>query len=170
VEHPKRVGDCTTVAVMLALRCRGYDIAVPFGENSRYDLVVDDGTTLRRVQCKTGRLRDDTIRFATASSYCHHPTEKPTQRHYRGQVDDFAVHCRETGSVYLIPIEGLPSEGASLRVIPARDGQQRRIRYAFDYEIGHIPYAASTVLLAGRVRHLASPAKHERTDKIIDSR
>jgi PD-(D/E)XK endonuclease len=140
VEHPKTIGDCTTLAVMLALRASGYDISVPFGENTRYDLVLDDGESLRRVQCKTGRLREGAVRFATASSYYHHPNEKPTQRHYRGQVDGFAVHCRETGAVYLVPIENLPSEGASLRVTPPLNRQRKRIRFAADYEIARVPY------------------------------
>ena len=93
MEHPKRVGDRSTLAVMLALSERGYDIAVPFGENTRYDLIIDDHTRLYRVQCKTGRLRGGAIEFPTASSYYHHPNEKPTQRHYQGQVDLFGVFC-----------------------------------------------------------------------------
>ncbi len=76
---------------MLALRDVGYSVSVPFGENTRYDLVIDDGTRLARVECKTGRLRKGAIEFPTASSYYHHPNEKPSQRHYRGQVDFFAV-------------------------------------------------------------------------------
>jgi PD-(D/E)XK endonuclease len=143
MEHPKTVGDCTTLAVMFALRSNGYDVSVPFGENTRYDLILDDGTSLRRIQCKTGRLRSGAIRFAPASSYSHHPNEKPTQRHYRGQVDDFAVHCRETGVVYLVPIDRLPTEGASLRVTPALNGQPKHIRNASDYEIARIPYGRS---------------------------
>jgi len=31
---------------MLALTDCGYDVAVPFGENTRYDLIVDDGTPI----------------------------------------------------------------------------------------------------------------------------
>ncbi|MBA3382696.1 MAG: hypothetical protein H0T97_12665 [Actinobacteria bacterium] len=34
---------------MIALREAGYIIAIPFGENTRYDLVVDDGEGLRRL-------------------------------------------------------------------------------------------------------------------------
>jgi PD-(D/E)XK endonuclease len=138
VDHPKDVGDRTTLAVMLALRERGYGVAVPFGENTRYDLVLDDGTQLMRVQCKTGRLRFGAVEFATASSYAHHPNEKPTQRHYRGQVDSFAVYCRATAGVYLIPIGDLPLDRAYLRVDPPRNGQRRRIRYAADYEIARV--------------------------------
>lgn len=34
---------------MVALREMGYAISVPFGENTRYDLVIDDGLRLARV-------------------------------------------------------------------------------------------------------------------------
>jgi hypothetical protein len=123
---------------MLALREAGFAISVPFGENTRYDLVLDDGEQLSRVQCKTGRLRQGAITFKTASSYYHHPNEKPTQRHYRGQVDYFAVYCRETDGVYLIPIDGLPDEEASLRVTSPLNGQRKRIRLARDYQVAQV--------------------------------
>jgi len=45
---------------------------VPFGENTRYDLVVDDGLRLGRVQCKSGQLVSGVVRFKTASTYAHH--------------------------------------------------------------------------------------------------
>jgi hypothetical protein len=34
---------------MLALHEAGYAVSVPFGENTRYDLIIDDGTSLARV-------------------------------------------------------------------------------------------------------------------------
>lgn len=140
MEHPKDVGDRTTLAVMLGLRELGYAVSVPFGENTRYDLVIDDGNRLQRVQCKTGRLRNGVVQFRTASSCAHHPhqRERQLQRHYRGQVDSFAVYCRDTGGVYLLPIEELPAEMACLRVRPVRNGQRRRIRGAADYEVASL--------------------------------
>jgi PD-(D/E)XK endonuclease len=56
MEHPKDIGDRSRLAVMLALRAAGFAVLIPFGENTRYDLVIDDGYSLGRVQCKTGRL------------------------------------------------------------------------------------------------------------------
>lgn len=138
IEHPKAIGDRTTLAVMLALSEQGLEIAVPFGENTRYDLLVDDGTSIRRVQCKTGRLRGGAVRFKTASSHAHHPNPKPTQRHYVGQIDAFAVYCPETGGVYVIPIDGLPVCQAQLRVTPPRNGQRKRIRLAADFEVATV--------------------------------
>jgi PD-(D/E)XK endonuclease len=64
VDHPKDVGDRTTLAVMMALRELGFAVLVPFGENTRYDLAIDDGERPARVQCKTGRLRFGAVRWA----------------------------------------------------------------------------------------------------------
>ena len=49
MDHPKDTGDRTQLAIMLALRDAGYAVLVPFGENTRYDLVIDDGKSLARV-------------------------------------------------------------------------------------------------------------------------
>jgi hypothetical protein len=66
VEHPKLVGDRTTLAVIAGLRSAGYDVLLPFGENTRYDLVIDDDGRLSRVQCRIkGRLRFEWNRLAT---------------------------------------------------------------------------------------------------------
>jgi hypothetical protein len=68
VEHPKSKGDRTTLAVMIALREEGYAISIPFGENIRYDLLIDDGNTIGRVQCKTGRLRAGAVLFMSVAA------------------------------------------------------------------------------------------------------
>jgi hypothetical protein len=139
MKHPKDVGDDSTLAIIVALARCGYRILLPFGENSRYDLVTDDGRSLRKVQCKTGRLRAGAVVFATCSNYAHHPSPKPS-RHYLGEVDDFAVFCPQLGAVYLIPIDHLKSATTygRLRVDPPRNGQQKRIRFAAAYEVARI--------------------------------
>jgi hypothetical protein len=139
MEHPKDIGDRSTLAIMLALRELGYAVYVPFGENTRCDLVIDDGLPLFRVQCKTGRLRNGAVSFKTCSSYMHHPHPKMPARDYVGEVDYFAVFCRDTGSVYLVPIDHLSARWqAMLRVEPARNCQQKRILHAQQYEIGRV--------------------------------
>jgi hypothetical protein len=54
MRDPKAIGDRSTLAIIFALQANGFDLLVPFGENTRYDLVIDDGTRLACVQCKTG--------------------------------------------------------------------------------------------------------------------
>jgi hypothetical protein len=139
VEHPKDVGDRSTLAIILALHCAGYSVLLPWGENTRYDLAVEFERELRLVQCKTGRLKHGAVYFRTASSYYHHPRPKMPAKHYRGQIDLFAVYCPETTGVYLVPIADLDVDSrASLRVTPSRNNQRKRIRFAADYEVGRV--------------------------------
>ena len=138
-EHPKDIGDRSQLAAVLALREAGYHVSLPIGENSRYDLIIERDGLMARVQCKTGRLEGGAIRFRTASSYYHHPHPNMPHKHYKGEIEYFAVYCRETGSVYLVPIRDADCEQAgSLRVEPCRNNQQLRIRWARDYEIGTV--------------------------------
>jgi len=150
MEHPKDIGDRTTLAVILALRNAGYAIFLPFGENTRADLVIDDGADLSRVQCKTGRLRQGAVRFRVCSSYAHHPRPKVIRRHYLDDVEFFAVHCPETSAVYLIPIADLPLRNqATLRVDEPRNNQRQRVRPAARYEIGRVRATAEPGASAG---------------------
>ena len=124
---------------MLALRHAGFAILVPFGENTRYDLVIDDGRAFARVQCKTGRLRQGAVRFAVCSCYGHHLRPGNARRDYQGQIDYFGVHCPDTSSVYLVPIADLSVRvQAALRVEPTRNNQRDHVRWATDYEIGRV--------------------------------
>jgi hypothetical protein len=139
MQHPKDIGDRSTMAIIFALQVAGYPVLLPFGENTRYDIVIDTGAKLRRVQCKTGRLREGAVVFRTCSSYGHHPNPKIIRRDYQGEIDDFAVYCPELRSVYLIPIEDVSTRTtAMLRVNPPRNGQYKRIRLAAAYEVAKI--------------------------------
>jgi PD-(D/E)XK endonuclease len=138
-EHPKAIGDRSTLAIMFALQTNGFDLLVPFGENTRYDLVIDDGARLARVQCKTGHIENGAIFFRTCSSYAHHPNPKRRFRDYAGDVDYFGVYCRDNGGVYLVPIEDLPTRyTGSLRIEPAKNSQRRGLRMAAEYEIARL--------------------------------
>jgi hypothetical protein len=144
MDHPKAKGDRSTLAIMLALSEAGYAVLVPFGENTRYDLVIDDGVSLKRVQCKTGRLREGGIRFAACSSYAHHPNPRMVVRDYLDQIDYFGVYCPETHGAYLVPVqEAQVRRAGTLRVAPARNGQRRKIRFAADYQIAEVAVRAT---------------------------
>jgi len=138
-EHPKIRGDKTTLAVMAVFREAGYGLYVPFGENSRCDVIIERDGELARVQIKTGRLRRGAVEFNVCSSYAHHPNPKVVKRTYEDDIDFFGVHCRDTNGVYLIPIEHVPLKRvAALRVEPSKNNQYQRVRWARDYKIGTV--------------------------------
>jgi hypothetical protein len=151
VDHPKDIGDRSTLAVMLALQQRGYTLLLPFGENTRYDVVIEDAPLFARVQCKTGRLRDGAVVFRTCSSYAHHPNPRDLRRDYTGQVEYFGVFCPDNGGIYLVPIEDVETRNvARLRVTPPRNSQVKKIRDAADCEIARlvVPSAAPALVAA----------------------
>jgi hypothetical protein len=134
--HPKLVGDRST-AMVLARLLEIYDvILLPFGENQRYDLVVEYLGSFIRVQCKTGRLYGDVIHFNACSSVYHHPNapqRDDKSRDYRGAADFFGVYCRENDSVYLVPVEVVGTRSGTLRLGATRNSQQKGVRWARDY-------------------------------------
>jgi hypothetical protein len=53
VVHTKVAGDTTEAVVMAEFVKAGFPVLIPFGENHRYDLVIEAGGRFLRVQCKT---------------------------------------------------------------------------------------------------------------------
>ena len=127
MDHPKDIGDRSTLAIMLALREAGYALYVPFGENTRCDLLIENGDVLSRVQCKTGRLHQGAVVFPVCSTYGHHRNPATARRTYEGQIDLFAVYCPETAAVYVVPLCDVATRtSATLRIAAPRNGQRKR--------------------------------------------
>ena len=127
------ISEGHAIALLLKL---GYSGALPFGDNQRYDLIVDDGARLWRAQVKTGRLRDGVVLFSCASQNVL--TRKRSS--YDGQIDMFLIYCPETDKVYRVPIEDAPSSDMSLRVdAPKYRTPHSTIRWARDYELSSRP-------------------------------
>ena len=48
----QRKGDIATTQAIATFTVIGFDVSIPVTESAAYDLIVDDGEALRRVQCK----------------------------------------------------------------------------------------------------------------------
>lgn len=127
----KQKGEISESQVLAALMRVGYPVLVPFGDNQRYDLVFDDGESLRKVQVKTGRVRAGAIRFNCASWQ----RDTKVKSTYVDQVDFFGVYCPETQHCYLVPIEDCPSSEMSLRIVASLSGQVQGTNLAEKYII-----------------------------------
>ncbi|MGH2757303.1 MAG: group I intron-associated PD-(D/E)XK endonuclease [Actinomycetota bacterium] len=136
--HTKLVGDQTQAFVIAHLLPVYPVILLPYGENQRYDLVIDDEGRFLRVQCKTGRLKNGAIIWNACSYTYHHPVNRGTvhyQQDYRGQADLFGIYCSANGKVYLVPVDEVGKRGGSLRIDAPRNNQTKKIRWASDYEV-----------------------------------
>ena len=135
-----RKGDVSESAIISRLLECGYDILRPVGNSSRYDLVIEDADgKFWRVQCKTGRLLENSksIAFATSSRHYHLRAKEGISRTrpYHGQIEYFAIYCPDTKGVYLVPVDHTGASQMILRLIPTKNNQEKNVRWAKDYEI-----------------------------------
>ena len=67
----KQKGDITELKCLTYFYEQGYSVSVPWGENDRYDLILDIGSYLLRLQVKTSRKGDSpgTFTFSTATTH-----------------------------------------------------------------------------------------------------
>lgn len=132
--HPVDVGERSEAIIFAELIKRGYCVLIPHGTNHRYDLVIDVDGRFLRAQCKTGRLRDGVISFATQSTRAN--TRGVFHAPYDAtQIDLFLVYCPDTDRVYAVDVGEVGSGAGFLRVDPAANGQIKRIRWAADHEL-----------------------------------
>ena len=129
--YPNITGNVSESAALNAFSKAGFVVSVPFGNGAPYDLIVDTGKRLWKVQVKTGRLREGCVLFAAQRINGHHGTKR--YKYEEGEIDLFAVYCQENELVYLVPTLGALTEGR-LRVSSTKNNQQQNMRWAKDFE------------------------------------
>lgn len=136
-ENTKDRGDETEAAIINELVANGHSVSLPFGDSDKYDLIVDDGAALHRVQCKTAWAnKPETIRFNT-----HSQTTRDGEYHeqtYDGAIDAFVVRDPSTDRLYWIEIEDATTQKMELRCDAEIDHPS--INWAEDFRFtGEIP-------------------------------
>jgi PD-(D/E)XK endonuclease len=56
-------------------------------------------------------------------------------RTYDDEIDLFFVYCPQTDQIYAVPVEEATATVGALRVNPTANGQNKRIRWAKEYEL-----------------------------------
>lgn len=127
--NSKTKGEISEAVILARLLKLGFSVSIPFGNNQRYDFIIDDGKKLYRVQCKTGRMVNGCVSFMTCSKNGF--TGKRTN--YRNQIEFFMVYSPDTGLVYRIPVEKTAVTQMLLRVSPKKGGNFTKINWSKDY-------------------------------------
>lgn len=103
-----RKGEATEATVIAKLKQRGVSVSIPFGDNERYDIVVEtpDGTLLR-VQIKTATYTDGVVAIKGHSQ--HTNSQGNQYKPYSGDVDYFIGYNKSLDRLYLVPEEMIQS-------------------------------------------------------------
>ncbi len=135
MDNPNHKGNAAELAIAAEASRLGLSVLKPLTEHERYDLVVEVGGRLLRVQCKWASRRGEVIRVRLSS--CHHsPTRGYVHSSYEiDEIDVIAVYCHDVGKSYLLPIEDFAGRSmVYLRLGPARNNQRASLNWAAAYE------------------------------------
>jgi hypothetical protein len=127
-------GTIAEAAVVLECAKLAIPVLRPI-DDQRYDLVLDLGTRVLRIQCKWAARRGDVVIIR-----CRTARRRRTgvvRRLYRpGEIDAVAAYCPDVDTCYLLPTElSVNCDGVQLRLTPTRNNQAQRIRWAHAYEL-----------------------------------
>lgn len=132
--NSKTKGDITEAKFITIFLSKGWSVSLPFGDNQRYDMIVDDGIRLLKVQCKTGRISNGCILFSTQSINSHNQTRYS----YKGQIDYFAIYCVSNDASYFVSVDDVPFGEGRLRIDSYKKNTSNKktpIRWASTYII-----------------------------------
>lgn len=135
MRNTKKIGDVSEAKLLAALLAKDYVVLQPFGDNERYDLVIEKDSRFFRVQCRTGRLSKlGTILVSTRSI----SSNGDRVRHYgEDEIDYFGVYCPELDKCFLVSMSVLGSHRCTftLRVSPRKFNGGKPFRFAKDFEL-----------------------------------
>ena len=121
--------EITAAAIRLEL-----PVLRPVAEGGRYDIAIDIGEQLLRVQCKWASRVGDVLNVRCTKSR-HTPRGYVKTTYSANEIDVIAAYAPDTDRCYLIPIEEAAGMASlSLRVAPTRNNQAINVRWARNYE------------------------------------
>ena len=132
----KAKGDLAELKVAADLVERGHRIAIPYGEDCDFDLIlVRDNGRLERVQVKYTESDGKVVIVRCSSVSLTKGRVKARKRYTAATIDWIAVYDRTTDRCYYVPAGelGTGRRELSLRVAPTRNNQRARIRLADAY-------------------------------------
>ncbi|HEX2232425.1 MAG TPA: group I intron-associated PD-(D/E)XK endonuclease [Thermoleophilaceae bacterium] len=131
----KAKGDLAELMIATDLLRRGYKVALPYGEDWDYDLILRRGDRLERVQVKYTESDGAVITVRCISQSLTNGRVRAI-KHYTGRtIDWLAVYDRTTERCYYVPATelGKGRRMLSLRIAPALNNQRLGIRHAEEY-------------------------------------
>lgn len=137
----KVLGNTTEMECMLECMKLGIQVSIPFGEDSRYDFIMDYNGKLYRIQSKhCSEVLDAAgqvvaIKFKTVRQSGSNAATYSRTKYTKDEIDYFSTsYC---GKCYLVPVEQC-STLKLLRIIPPKNSQAKGISFLKDYELGEV--------------------------------
>ena len=127
----KSLGAQTELQCITYLHGLGYDISIPWGDNARYDLVLDVNHILYKIQVKTShKIEEGVYSFSCRSTYVNSKGNRAVTYSDK-DVDFFATFIEN--QCYLVPLSQTSKRGKVMRFVKPKNNQIKGITFAQEY-------------------------------------
>ena len=126
--HKKTKGSVAELAVALRLMKEGWQVLIPYGENTRYDLVVERDGRFLRVQIKYVTPKDGVLRVNCRSS-----NNWSVFQYTSEDIDVIAAYDAQSEQSYFVPVAQLRKGAIRLRPLPPKNHQTHQVRFAREF-------------------------------------
>lgn len=126
--HTKLKGDIGQLIVALGLIAKDWHVAFPYGENHKYDLIVEKEGVFKRIQVKSVMPKNGVLHINCRSS--NNWSVKP---YSKNDFEILAAVNLKDNSVYYIPSDKIGRNLINLRLISPTNSQKKGIHLAEDF-------------------------------------
>ena len=126
--HKKTKGSIAELAVATRLFREGWRVLLPYGENTRYDLVAERDGRFVRIQVKYVTPKAGALPVNCCSS-----NNWSVSQYTPEEIDIIAVYNSQNERTYFVPVAQLPKGNMKLRLDPPKNNQRAKVRYAAQY-------------------------------------
>lgn len=132
--NSKAKGNLGEIAVAHEFIKWGCTVSFPFGDNARYDLIIDDGKNLKKVQVKyTDCKSENNAWLCRCVSSKNHTTNKRLDD-YTNDVDIIAYYISEIDTCIMFTIKELGKRTSiTVREIPTMNNQTKGVVFIKDH-------------------------------------
>ena len=126
--HKKTKGSIAELAVAARLMRDGWRVLLPYGENTRYDLVAERKGRFVRIQVKyvTPKEGKLTVNCRSSNNWSVLP-------YTAAEIDAIAVYEAGSGAIYYVPVGDIRQNEMILRLAPTKNRQKINVRFAGDF-------------------------------------
>ena len=150
---PTQKGAIAEAEVEAAAIRMGFYVLRPVPEGRRYDLVIDTGPHLLRVQCKWGLVKDGVVKVRTSTSR-YTPLNGYVRTTYSAEeIDLIAVYADAIDRLFAVPIDEVAGQSyVHLRLTPSRNRQSIGVKWADAYPFGAVAQLGERLAGSQKVR------------------
>ena len=124
----KKKGDIAELAVAAHCLKNGYQVLFPYGEDTRYDFVLEREGLFKRVQVKYVTPKGGALEVSCRSS-----NNWSVRAYTTDEIDILAVYDSSSESVYFIDVKIIGKRSIKLRLSASKNNQTKGVHLAEDY-------------------------------------